>query len=162
MKGTSNHRRNGPVSVRGVWVALSLQFLTSTACASLSPHATKALLDLVSQLGWNAKGNGDLSAAPAVMRPRGWTSYETLKAALRELMDAKLIVMTRQGSKRRCTLYAITLWPMDCDFSKLDHGPGCYATEDWRGEREHRAEKPTLDKPAHWHSPRKGEKRRSP
>lgn len=150
-----NKPRKGRVSVTGPWVAVSLEFLASRAFATLSPIATKMLFDLASQLGGNAKGNGDLSAAPSVMRSRGWASNATRAAALQELEAAKLICLTRQGGRRQCSLYALTLWPMDCDFSKLDSGPGSYSATDWRGQGGELALKPTEKNRAVWASPRK-------
>lgn len=144
-----------PVTVVGPWFAMPLDFVRSRAWASLSPHAAKMLLDLCAGLGPNAKGNGDLSAAPAVMGPKGWASTATRVAALQELEDASLIVVTRRGDRRKCTLYAVTLWPLHCDFSKLDHGPGCFTTADWQQGRAERAERPTIEAPAKWHAPRK-------
>jgi len=150
-------KRKGGVSVRGDWLPMSIVFLRSRACAELSPQAAKMLLDLCSQLGPNARGNGDLSAPPVTMRPRGWTSNATRQAALAELIEARLVVVTREGDRRRCRLFALTLWPMHCDFSKLEHGPGCYATSDWMQSGQ-RADPPSIDRPARWHSIRNGEK----
>lgn len=155
MKDKAKRRKGGAVSVTGPWVALPLQFLASRACAALSPQALKMLFDLCAQLGPNASGNGDLSAAPSVMRARGWTSNATRQAALDELVAAKLLCMTRQGSRRQCSLFAVTLWPMACDFSKLDHGPGAYSVNDWRGARDEAASRPSAEKPAVWASLRK-------
>jgi hypothetical protein len=143
------NRKKAPITVRGPWFAMPLAFLRSRACASLSPQASKMLLDLCSQLGPNARGNGDLAAAPALLRPRGWSGKGTHAAVLQELLDARLIVTTRQGGRNRCSLFAITLWPMDCDFSKLDCGPGCYTTLDWQ-EDQSRALPPTPERPAEW------------
>lgn len=155
MTARDKRRKRGSVAVSGPWLPMPLWFLGSRACAELSPHALKMLVDLCSQLRPNAVGNGDLSAAPSVMRPRGWTSNETRQAAIAELIAADLVCMTRQGGRHRCSLYAVTLWPMDCDFAKLDHGPGCYSVNDWRGPSDARATSPSLDKPAIWGSPRK-------
>lgn len=141
--------KKSPVKVEGPWFAIPLPFLRSRACAELSPHALKLFIDLCSQFGMNAGRNGDLTAAPKVMERRGWASKATLSAALRELEDANLLVITRRGSRNRCSLYALTLWPMDCDFRKLDHGPGCYKHGDWRADLE-RAAEPTDDRPARW------------
>lgn len=147
--------KKNPVTVVGPWFAMPLDFLRSRAWAGLSPHAAKMLLDLCAGLGPNAKGNGDLSAAPAVMRPKGWASTATRVAALHELEQANLIVVTRRGDRRKCTLYAVTLWPLQCDFSKLDHGPGCFTTADWQQGRTDLAERPTIEAPAKWKAPRK-------
>jgi len=148
-----------PVSVRGPWIAMPLDFLRSRAWCELSPQAAKMLLDLCSALGPNAKGNGDLSAAPAVMRPKGWTSNGTKAAALQELIQAHLVLITREGGRRLCALYAVTLWPLDCDPEKINHGPGAFTTLDWEGPQGERAKRPTLDDPAAWNAVRKNEKR---
>lgn len=148
--------KKNPVTVSGPWLAMPLDFLRSRAWAELSLHGARMLMDLCAGLGRNAKGNGDLSAAPAVMRPKGWVSTATRVAALKELEDAGLIVITRRGDRRRCTLYAVTLWPLQCDFSKLDHGPGCCTTADWH-VRADRAEHPTMAAPAKWNTTRKGD-----
>lgn len=158
MKDSGKRRKGGAVTVAGAWVAMPLQFLSSRACASLSPVALKMLIDLCGQLGPNARGNGDLSAAPSVMRAKGWNSNATRKAALDELVAAELLCVTRHGNRRQCALYAVTLWPMACDFSKLDHGPGAYSVNNWRGARDEAASKPTDDQPATWATPRKNEK----
>ena len=105
--------------------------------------------------GDDRPGNGDLSAAPSVMRARGWTGNATRQAALDELIAAKLVCITRQGGRRQCSLYAVTLWPMACDFSKLDHGPGVYSVNDWRGPNDEAASRPTAEEPATWAAPRK-------
>ena len=143
--------KRGASPVRGPWFAMSLAFLQSTACARLSPIAVKMFIDMCAQLGPGARGNGDLSCARSTMAPRGWTSNETRQAALQELEAAGLLVVTRRGGRNRCALYALTLWPLDCDLSKLEVGPGAYTTLDWeRGG----AERPSDDKPAAWRSQR--------
>jgi hypothetical protein len=129
---------------------MPLDFLRSRAWAELSPHAAKMLLDLCAGLGPNAKGNGDLSAAPVVMRPKGWSSTATRVAALQELERVGLIAVMRPGNRRSCTLYAITLWPLQCDLAKLDYGPGAYTTSDWQRNAPNRADRPTMDAPANW------------
>lgn len=146
--------KKSPVTVRGGWFPMPLDFLRSRACAERSPLAIKMLLYLCSQLGPNAKGNGDLSATPSLLKLQGWSSKSSLVAALAELVAAELLCITRRGNRKLCTLYAVTLWPMDCDFSKLDHGPGAYKAEGWR-DNPAQSDKPTDDKPATWNRPRK-------
>ena len=158
MPAPEKRRKKSAVTVQGPWVAIPLDFLASRACAELSPHATKLLFDMCGQLGPNARGNGDLSAAPAVLAPKGWTSTETRRAAIDELLQARLLCITRRGNRRSCTLYAVTLWPMDCDFSKLDHGPGAYSSRDWRSAKPAIDERPTIEQPARWAKVRKNEK----
>jgi len=153
----SRDRKKNPVTVVGPWIAMPLDFLRSRAWSELSPQAAKMLLDLCAQLGADAKGNGDLSAAPTMMRPKGWVSNANRVAALQQLEAARLIVLTRRGNRRRCALYAITLWPMQCDFSKLDHGPGSYSQTDWQNLSADRIKTPTTDAPAKWKPLRENE-----
>lgn len=145
------HKKHG-LAVSGTWTPIGLPFLRSRACASLSPHAAKLLLDMHGLLGPNATRNGDLCIAPQVMAARGWTSRATLLAAVRELEQHELIVKTKQGSRLDCNLFAITLYPLSCDLRKLDVGPGCYTTRDW--EKAGLAA-PDDDRPARWRRARK-------
>lgn len=154
----SRKPRKNPVTVAGPWIALSLDFMRSRACNELPPLALKMLIDLCSLLGPNAKGNGDLSAAPALMAPKGWTSNASRVAALKSLEEAGLLIVTRPGDRRSCTLYAVTLWPMSCDPSKLTYGPGSYSTQDWKKGCESRALQPTEREPAVWPSLRRNER----
>ena len=153
-KGNEGRKKN-PVTVAGPWFAMPLDFLRSRAWAELSPHAAKMLFDLCAGLGANAKGNGDLSGAPTIMAPKGWCSNATRVAALQELESARLISITRRGNRRLCALYAVTLWPLHCDLSKLDHGPGSYTTTDWQTAGADRSKTPTTDSPAKWKPLRK-------
>lgn len=148
--------KKSPVTVRGSWFAMPIAFLRSRACAELSPQALKMLIDLCAQLGPNARGNGDLSAPPTTMEPRGWTSRATRAAALQDLLDTRLIIVTRKGNRRLCVLYAVTLWPIDCNVSKLDHGPGSYSVLDW--EQDGAAAEPSIEHPATWRTLRKNAK----
>lgn len=150
-------RKKNPVTVSGPWFPMPLDFLRSRAWSELSVHGVRMLLDLCSNLGPNASGNGDLSAAPAIMHPKGWRSTATRVAALDELERAGLIAVTKRGNRRACTLYAVTLWPLQCDFSKLDHGPGTFTTSDWTKAGIDRAERPTCKTPATWRPLRKNE-----
>jgi hypothetical protein len=129
------------------WNALPIDFLRSRACAQLSPHAVKMFLDLLARLDPGGRGNGDISADPNYLRSRGWTSKATWHAALKELEDAHLICVTRQGGRHKCSLFALTPWPLDCVRSKLDVGQGAYSTRDWeRGG----TEAPSDTRPAIW------------
>ena len=86
------------IAVTGAWLPLPLDFLRSRACAELSPHGMKLLIDCLSMLGPNAIRNGDISLTPKLMAVRGWSGRETLGAAVRELIDHGLLIQTRQGN----------------------------------------------------------------
>lgn len=153
-------RRN--VAVSGSWQPVPLTFLRSRACAELSLHAAKLLLDCLAMLGPNAIRNGDISLAPKIMAVRGWTSRKTLGDAVKELETAKLLLKTRQGSRLDCNLFALTIYPLDCDLHKLDVRPGCYNTSDWTLVKEDGDRKPTESAPARWNRVRKAKTDDSP
>lgn len=140
------------IAVAGTWVPMGLTFLRSRACASLSPHGAKLLLDLLALLGPNAARNGDLCITPKTMAVRGWSGRETLLAAVSELEQCGLLVKTRQGGRLDCNLFALTLYPMDCDLKKLDVGPGCYTSRDWE---QGGLNPPTEEQPVKWRRARK-------
>lgn len=150
------------IAVVGSWLPVALSFLRSKACAELSPHGAKLLLDALALLGPNAKNNGDISLTPQRLFCRGWTSCSTLRAAMLELVNAGLLVETRKGSRLDCSLFALTLYPLDCDLKKLDVRHGCYLTSDWMGKNGMHEPPPTLEKPALWRRARKIEVVASP
>lgn len=138
-----------PVAVQGSWLPLSLEFLRSKVCAELSPLALKLLVDALALLGPNAIRNGDLSLTPKALAIRGWSSRASLLCALRELQDAGLIVVSRQGSRMDCSLFAIALYPLDCDLTKLDIAPGSFK------QRDLDTTPPHPSSPARWNRARK-------
>lgn len=127
-------RRNGPT-----FVAFPHALLDSAAFKSLSPAAVKLLLDLASQ--YRGTNNGDLALTFSTMRGRGWRSTATLNRAKRELLDAGLIELTRQGGlaqgRRIPSLYALTWQPInECKDGngrhKLDVSPTKVASGRWK------------------------------
>lgn len=149
-----DQRKRG-IAVSGPWQPVPLAFLRSRACAELSPHGAKLLLNVLGMLSTNAQRNGDICLTPKLMLAHGWSGRQTLNAATAELETYGLLFKTRQGSRLDCSLWACTLYPLDCDLSKLDVRPGAYSTSDWMqgGELE---KPPTKDKPAVWRRARNG------
>ena len=143
------------IAVSGTWIPLPLEFLRSRACAELSPLAAKLVLDLFALLGPNATRNGDLSLSPKTMAARGWSSRSSLAAAVLELRAHGLLAQTRQGSRLDCSLYAFTLYPLNCDLGKLDVKPGTYKSTDYMGDGATLANPPTEANPAQWRRARK-------
>lgn len=85
----------------------------------LSGKAIKLLIDIGGQ--FNGRNNGDLSCARNVMRARGWTSNSVLEGALRELLEADLLVQTKTGGRGIGPhLYALTWQPIHECSGKLD------------------------------------------
>ena len=90
---------------------------------NLPPNAIKLLNALVYQ--YRGKNNGDLTAAFTYMQHFGFKSKETLHRAIRQLLEAKIIIKTRQGffmnPGGKCALYALTWLPInECQGKKLE------------------------------------------
>lgn len=156
-----SRRSKSGIAAEGSWLPVPLAFLKSRACAELSPHASKLLFELLALMGPNATNNGDLSLSPKTMKARGWSSRATLRSAVEELVEAGLIIQTHQGtrtvqtfrgSRLDCSLYAVTLFPLQCDLKKLDISPGTYKRSEYEKSG---AAPPTLSNPAVWRRARK-------
>ena len=143
------------IAATGRWLPVPLEFLRSRACAEMSPHAAKLLFDLLGQMGPTCSGNGDLSISPKALAARGWASRASLQQATRELHEHGLIVVTRRGSRTACQLFAVTLFPLDCDQSKLDIRPGAYTHLEFMQGENRNANPPTDADPAQWRRARK-------
>ena len=107
-------------SESGRFLKLPHIVLNSEDYINLSYKSKALLTDLAMQ--YNGHNNGDFSAALGVMRKRGWTRSATLSAATKELVEANLILKTREGRflnpGGRCALYAVTWHPIDDCFGK--------------------------------------------
>jgi len=103
----------------GGHVAIPFAVLNGAAYLSLNAYARMLLFDLASQ--YRGDNNGDLCMAWKLMHPRGWKSEETLGKAKRNLLEAGLIVETRQGMRpNKCSLFALTWYALDDCGGKLD------------------------------------------
>lgn len=107
----ANGRRAGGQSFAGI----PRRVMEHPDYIALSYSAKALLFELAYQ--YRGKNNGDLTAAWAPMKARGWKSKATLSGALEELLDAGLVSCTRQGRFVNpggvCSLYALTWQPID-------------------------------------------------
>jgi hypothetical protein len=115
---------------KGGFVKVPHVVLRSLGFSQLSAHATKLLMDLLSQFIGN--NNGDLGAAYSVMKKRGWRSKGTLNRAIKELLEAGFIEVSRQGGKHKCSLYAVTFYKVDYCKGKLDISPTERPVSTWK------------------------------
>ncbi|NOS74922.1 MAG: hypothetical protein HOP36_10390 [Methyloglobulus sp.] len=101
--------------------------------ASVLTHKAAHLLDnLIAQ--FNGQNNGDLSAAPKIMKLFGWSSQGSVYGALIELLALGFIEQTRQGGRNQCSLYAVTWLAIDGCNNKLDVKPTRVASNLWKPE----------------------------
>lgn len=87
----------------------------------LSPSAKVVLVYLLRQ--YNGNNNGDFSLTLTVLRKWGFTSNDTVRRAASELIGANLLELTRQGGRRKCSLYGVTFYPRDECSGKLELPP---------------------------------------
>jgi len=103
----------------GSFVAVPHAVLEHENYARLSFRARSLLFDLFAQ--FNGKNNGDLCAAPSVMKKRGWKSCDQLAKAKKELLETGWIVKTRHGGLNMGPdLFAVTFKPIDECKGKLN------------------------------------------
>lgn len=114
------------------FLALPHFILRSDEFGRLSPKAVKLLVELAGL--YKGDNNGDLSAAYSVLKERGWRSAGTLADAIRELRESRFLLTTRHGGKHRCSLYAITWWPIDECKGKLEVPSSRQASHAWKNE----------------------------
>ena len=106
----------------GRFIRIPVSVMDSPDFKKLSGAALKLLLALCYQ--YKGNNNGDLTTAFTVMRAYGFTSKGTLDRAKKQLLEAGLIVMSRQGRFMNpggiCDLYAITWLAVDECGGKLE------------------------------------------
>lgn len=94
--------------------------------------AAHLLDNLTTQL--NGTNNGDLCAAPKIMKLYGWSSQGSINKALTELLALGFIEQTRQGGRNKCSLYAVTWLAIDDCKGRLDVNPTKVASNLWKPE----------------------------
>jgi hypothetical protein len=99
----------------GGFVAIPWVVLDSPTFQGLSHPAKALLLEIARQ--YHRDDNGRMIVTLAYLKPRGWTSYDTINRAKQELLGAGLIHETVKGCRpHKASWYACTWWPLD----KLD------------------------------------------
>lgn len=85
--------------------------ITSPEWRALSGNAVKFLIDLAAE--YNGRNNGDLALTRRKAMEQGWRSGGTRDRAAEEAVEAGFALVTRNGYKGTCTLYAITWEPIN-------------------------------------------------
>jgi DNA-binding transcriptional ArsR family regulator len=106
---------------------LPYRLLVRPEFRSLSPKAVKVLLVLGT--AYHGRNNGNLACTETTMDDNGGMDRKTISSALKELVEAGLILKTREPRKgsdtARCALYALAWAVIDeCPSSDLDVSPG--------------------------------------
>jgi hypothetical protein len=126
---TTRSRAKGRAE-RGSFVMLPHQLLNTQKYCELSAKSVKLLIDVYAQ--YKGKNNGDFSIAWKLMIKRGWVSKGTLYKARDELIEKGFLMLTRQGGKHQCSLYAVTWQSIDECKGKLDIPATRVAPGNWK------------------------------
>jgi hypothetical protein len=102
----------------GQYVPVPHHVLRSNAWTQLNAYEKALICDLLAQ--YNGLNNGDLCAAWTLMKKRGWKSKSTLSKAIKECREGGWIEVTRQGGRRKASLYALSFYAIDDCKGKLD------------------------------------------
>jgi len=103
------------------FVRLFHRLLDDPQYIALSHPAKALLVDVAMQ--YSGTNNGDLAITLSMMKKRGWRSNSTLRRALDALVEAEWLMLTRQGGRHKCSLYALTWESIDECGGKLDVKP---------------------------------------
>jgi len=125
-----NRARHKGRTERGSFTLIPHAVQDSSNWRACGGSAIKLLCDLARQ--YRGSNNGDLCASMSILKPKGWTSPETINFALRELRHYGLIVQTRQGGLHAASLYALTWHAIDECGGKLDCAATFAAPGNWR------------------------------
>jgi hypothetical protein len=120
-------------SETGSYFAMPHAVMASPNYLALPTRAVKLLNDLCFQ--YRGNNNGDLCAAWQIMRKRGWKSRDTLDKAEKDLVQAGMIELTRQGGLNSPHLYALTWIAIDECGDKLDVPPTRVPSGLWKRAR---------------------------
>ena len=127
---TQKRLRNKGRHTYKFFVMFPCDVLNHEVFRTLSPRATKLLIDIAAQ--YRGSNNGDLCATLSLMKKRRWNSNDQLDKAKKELIKQDVIQLTRQGGRNKCNLYALTWFPIDECKGKLDIASTTTAPVNWR------------------------------
>ncbi|MFK5914049.1 MAG: hypothetical protein QM484_06725 [Woeseiaceae bacterium] len=115
---------------RGSFSRMPHQITNSENYRTLSVRAKALLYDTNAR--YNGKNNGDFDYTLKNMKKWGWSSNDTIARAKKELLEKGWIVLTRQGGRNKCNLYALTIWAIDNCKGKLDVSATNTAPASWK------------------------------
>ena len=123
---SKRHNAKGRNNAPGGFAGIPRVVMETDDFRQLSYKSQALLMQLAYQ--YRGNNNGDLTVALSVLKKRGWKREATISSAVKELLDAKLILKTRDGRftnpGARCALYALTWHPVDeCIGKELETNP---------------------------------------
>lgn len=115
------------------FIQLEHRIVDSENYQKLTTKAVKLFIDMMRQ--YNGFNNGDLTATWSIMEKCGWRSRHTLYRALQELLYYEFLILTRQGGRNRCSLYALTTRSIDACKGKLEVPETRRASDLWKTDK---------------------------
>lgn len=110
------------------FVMMRHDLLASPLFQRLSGNAQKVFNYLLGQ--YKGSNNGNLSCTNTQAAPALGISEKTLYNALKELKEAGLILVSREGYKKQCALYALSCFPINEGKHTLK--PTSKAPDNWK------------------------------
>lgn len=124
-------RRKKSASGIGRFLALPHSVIDSPAYRALPHPARSLLVDVARQ--FSGRNNGALVATPRYLQPLGWKSHDTVARALRQLLDARLLVETRKGRFPNTPAWYALGWLVLDIRDGLDIDPSTYRKDAYSG-----------------------------
>jgi hypothetical protein len=93
----SKKLRGGPERIVGLYFGVPADVLDSPAFQGASHQARSLLFELMRQ--HNGGNNGHLHLSAAWLRNRGWKASDVVRRARDNLLDRRLIVLTKKGGR---------------------------------------------------------------
>ena len=116
------HQRKAKNHIQGGFSGIPRVVMNHPDYKNLSGNAVKLLNELARQ--YRSNNNGDLTMAYSLLKDRGFNSKDTIKKCRDELINANLIIKTREGRFTNpgatCSLFALTWQPINECNGKLD------------------------------------------
>lgn len=90
----------------GQYFALPYTVIKSDRFQNCKPIGIQLLCTLFLQ--YNGKNNGDIACNKKTMNTFGWSNTQQWNLAMNSLLESQLIMLTRQGGRNQCNLFAFT------------------------------------------------------
>ncbi len=113
--GNSRSKSKGRSDAPGGFAGIPRVVLDHRDYQNLSGGAVKLLVELASQ--YKGSNNGNLTTAYTILKKRGFKSKGAIARATKELLEARLIMLAREGRFTNpggvCALYALCWYAID-------------------------------------------------
>lgn len=131
--GRSRFQKTNNRKESGTFVRLPHYVLESDEWATLDGWTVKLIIDLLAK--YRLSNNGDLALTWNQAKARGWRSPATLAKAKKDALTSGFLILSRQGGRNQCSLYAVSFFAIDECKGQLDISPTRTAPGTWRKQK---------------------------